>query len=53
MKKIYRLKSWVKTFLILVLLESIMITYLFICASRIEKIEKEENEIVNIQILGD
>ena len=51
MKKRYKLRGWVKTLLILILLESILICYLLLQSTRIQQIEdtgRTENISVNL-----
>lgn len=51
MKKRYKLRSWLKTLLLLILLEIILISYLLIQVTRIEQIEntgRTENISVNL-----
>jgi len=51
MKKRYKLRSWVKTLLLLILLEIILISYLLLQSTRIQTIEetgRTENISVNL-----
>ena len=51
MKEKLHLRGWVKGFLLIVLLESILISYFFFCSDRIEHIEeREKQDIANVYI---
>lgn len=48
--KRYKLRGWVKTLILIVLLEVLLISYLFLCSERIERIENNENEVVSVRL---
>lgn len=49
MKKRYKLRGWLRTLLLIIVLELILVSYLFLYSDRITNIEsKEQDEIANV-----
>ena len=43
MKKVYHLRSWVKTLIIIIILYGLFVSYLFACSERITQIENNKD----------
>ena len=50
MKKRVRLKPLAKTILVVIILELILISYLFLYSKRVEEIDKQDNEVVSVYV---